>query len=87
MGIFSKLLETALFSHEYICNECGEQMEFEDENEDILVCPHCGNSMLLERYGFSSDEEYESLFESDEDDDDDDEGEYYEEEYNELDDD
>ena len=37
-------------------------MEFEDEWKDTLVCPHCGHSVDLDRYGFESDEEYESLY-------------------------
>ena len=63
MGIFSSMLKAALFSHEYICDECGERMEFEDENESILVCPNCGNSMELEHYGLT-DEEYNDLYPS-----------------------
>lgn len=37
-------------------------MEFEDEYEDILVCPACGHSVELEHYGFENDEEYEALY-------------------------
>lgn len=34
----------------YICPECGKEMEFEDEYEDILVCANCGHSMDLDEY-------------------------------------
>lgn len=37
-------------------------MEFEDEGEDILVCPHCGHSVELDYYGREGDEEYENLY-------------------------
>ena len=37
-------------------------MEFEDEGEDILVCPHCGHSVELDDYGREGDEEYENLY-------------------------
>ena len=37
-------------------------MEFEDEWEDTLVCPHCGHSIGLEEYGCEGDEKYENLY-------------------------
>lgn len=37
-------------------------MEFEDEWEDTLVCPHCGHSVDLEEYGCEGDEKYENLY-------------------------
>jgi hypothetical protein len=30
-------------------------MEFEDENEDILICPSCGHSVDLDDYGSEDD--------------------------------
>ena len=36
-------------------------MEFEDSNEDTLVCIHCGYSMDLDHYGYT-DEEYADLY-------------------------
>ena len=32
-------------------------MEFEDEWEDTLVCPHCGHSIDLDDYGREGNEE------------------------------
>lgn len=62
MGFFNEKLVKAMFSGEYTCNECGEKMEFEDEMEDILVCPHCGHSVDLDDYGCEDDEDYENLY-------------------------
>ena len=36
-------------------------MEFEDEWETVLVCPQCGESIELDRYGFT-DDEYAELY-------------------------
>lgn len=47
MSIFNEEQIKAMFSREYICHECGHLMEFEDEWEDTLVCPHCGHSIDL----------------------------------------
>lgn len=61
----------------YICDECGGKMEFEDENESILICTQCNRSMELEHYGLT-DEEYYDVYgdnrgwnDEDKDDDDD----------------
>lgn len=62
MGFFNKMQKLAMITGHYICSECGKSMEFEDEWKDTLVCPHCGHSVDLDRYGFESDEEYESLY-------------------------
>ena len=62
MGFYNDKLAEALFSHNYICHECGEQMEFEDEWEEVLVCPKCGHSVDLEEYGFEGTDEYEKLY-------------------------
>lgn len=62
MGFFNKKLVEGLLTGRYICSECGEEMEFEDEWRDTLVCPSCGHSVALEEYGFENDEEYESLY-------------------------
>lgn len=53
MSIFNEEQIKAMFSREYICHECGHLMEFEDEWEDTLVCPHCGRE---------DNEEYENLY-------------------------
>lgn len=96
MGFFNDTLVDALFTGNYVCRECGAQMEFEDEWEDILVCPSCGYSVELDRYGFDSDEEYDALYptkeelcgyEDEYDEDDEYNGEIYDEICGELDDD
>lgn len=79
-----------MISKRYICSQCGGPMEFESDNEDILVCPRCGHSIDSEFYG-QEEKTYEDLYplleeDDDEDEDEDDEysGELYEEVYNEL---
>ena len=62
MSIFNEKQTKAMLNNEYVCSQCGEKMEFEDEWEDILVCPHCGHSVDLDRYGCEDDEEYEKLY-------------------------
>lgn len=62
MSIFNEEQIKAMFSREYIGHECGHSMEFEDEWEDTLVCPHCGHSIDLDDYGCESDDEYENLY-------------------------
>lgn len=47
MSIFNEKQIKAMTSGRYICSECGSVMEFEDEWEDTLVCPHCGHSIDL----------------------------------------
>lgn len=61
MSFFNEKKIKAMLSREYICNECGELMEFEDEWEDTLVCLHCGHSVDLDEYG-CEEEEYENLY-------------------------
>ena len=62
MSIFNKNLIKAMMSGDYICSECGSEMEFEDEHEDILICAKCGHSVDLDDYGCEGDEEYENLY-------------------------
>lgn len=62
MSIFNEKLINSMKSGEYICHECGKLMEFEDEWEETLVCPHCGHSVDLEEYGCEGDEKYENLY-------------------------
>lgn len=62
MGFFNDILAEALLSGRYICSKCGANMEFEDEWEDILICPECGHSVELEEYGFENDEDYNALY-------------------------
>lgn len=100
MSIFNKKQNKALLSKKYICNECGELMEFEDEWEDILICPKCGHTIETDDYGFEDgdDEDYEEYYptkeevlgivsEDDEIDEDNPYGETYDEVCGELDDD
>lgn len=61
-NFFNAAKVAALMSGTYICHECGGTMEFEDENEDSLVCPSCGHSVDLDMYGFEGDEAYEKLY-------------------------
>lgn len=65
MSIFNDKLAEALFTHNYICSECGAKMHFEDEMEDILVCDKCGHSVELDDYGSEDEESYEELYEDD----------------------
>lgn len=67
MSFFNDALVEGLLTGQYICGECGALMEFEDEYEDILICPECGHSVDLDHYGFENDEEYEALYPSKED--------------------
>lgn len=62
MSIFNEKQIEAMFSREYTCSECGRLMEFEDEWEDTLVCPHCGHSVDLDDYGCENDERHENLY-------------------------
>lgn len=62
MGFLNDASMEALLSGRYICSECGAKMEFEDEWEDILVCPECGHSVDSEHYGFENDEDYDALY-------------------------
>lgn len=62
MGFFNDKVIEALRSGRYICSKCGADMKFEDEWEDVLICPVCGHSIDYERYGFEDDEAYEALY-------------------------
>lgn len=90
MSTFNDRQIEAMFGGDYICDQCGGKMEFEDEWEDTLVCPACGYSTDVDHYGYS-DEEYEALFPTKEEvlsysDEEDEEygGETYDEVYDEL---
>jgi DNA-directed RNA polymerase subunit M/transcription elongation factor TFIIS len=61
MDIFNEKRIEAMFSGKYECPVCGSLMEFEDEWETVLVCPQCGESIELDRYGFT-DDEYDELY-------------------------
>ena len=56
MSVFSDKLLEGLFGGNYICDECGSKMEFEDSMEDTLVCPKCGYSTDLDEYGRDEDD-------------------------------
>lgn len=62
MSIFNEKQKEAMSGRGYTCPECGRLMEFEDEWEDVLVCPNCGHSVDIDRYGCENEEEYENLY-------------------------
>lgn len=62
MGFYNDAKVLAFKTGVYICHECGKRMEWEDANEDILVCPACSHSVDLDNYGFEGDENYENLY-------------------------
>ena len=66
-SFFTEKRLRAMFGGGYICDECGATMEWENENEDSLVCLKCGFSIDPDRYGFDSDEEYEAMFPTEDD--------------------
>ena len=93
MSFFNEKRIKTMSSGNYICSQCGANMEFEDEWEDTLVCPKCGHDIDVDRYGCERDEEYEALYPTkeevvgyDEEEDDDECGETYDEVCGELDD-
>mgnify|MGYP002523194340 CR=1 FL=1 len=57
---FNKAMIKALETGEYICQECGATMVFEDDQEYTLVCLECGWSTDLDHYGYT-DEEYADM--------------------------
>ena len=61
MGFFNDDKVNALKTGDYICKVCGARMEFEDEWEDVLICPECGFDISLDQYGFDK-EEYDELY-------------------------
>lgn len=60
--VMNRALEHGLLTGNYFCSECASLMKFEDENEDILVCPNCGHSVDLEDYGFEDSEAYGEVY-------------------------
>jgi len=87
MSFLNDAQKDALLTGRYVCSECGALMEFEDENEDILICLNCGHSVDLDHYGMTENE-YDALYQTEEevceDDEDEHHGESYEEVYGEL---
>lgn len=59
---FNEKRVEAMKTGRYICDVCRGLMVFEDKAETILVCPKCGRSMPIERYGFASDEEFRAMY-------------------------
>ena len=62
MSMFNEKWIEAMLTGNYICSKCGAKMEFEDEWEEVLICPNCGYDMDADKYGFESDEEYEAFY-------------------------
>jgi len=56
MSFFNDAQIRGMKTGEYLCEECGSVMSFEDKWEEILVCPKCGYSVALDRYGFTEEE-------------------------------
>lgn len=63
MSFLNDAQKEALLTGKYYCKVCGGLMEWEDEWEEILVCPACGNSIDSDHYGMT-DKEYEALYPS-----------------------
>ena len=62
-SFFNKKLIEGLTTGRYYCPKCGSLMKFENEEwQDTLVCPNCGEDVDLDEYGFDSEEEYEALY-------------------------
>lgn len=66
MRFFNKKAIEALLKRKYICSECGAEMEFEDEWEEVLICHKCGHLIDSEMYGFENDEDYDALYPTEE---------------------
>jgi DNA-directed RNA polymerase subunit RPC12/RpoP len=62
MSFFNEEQIKAMETGRYICSKCGAVMEFEDEWEDILICPECNHDVAVERYGCEDDEDYDALY-------------------------
>lgn len=92
MSFFNPIQIFGMLTGKHYCPECNSLMEWEDENEDILVCPNCGHSVDSDHYGFKNDSEYDALYPTkeevcgtdDDDEEDDYNGETYDEVYGEL---
>jgi len=54
MSIFGKKKKGG--TGDYPCPKCGQDMEFEDERREILICTHCGFDCWLDNYGLTEDE-------------------------------
>lgn len=65
MSFFNDEQRRAILTGNYWCPECFERMEWENDNEDVLICPNCGLVMDSERYGMT-DEEYDDLYPTEE---------------------
>ena len=87
---FRKLFAAA--TGEHLCAKCGALMEYEDDSEDVLVCPKCGHSVFTSKFAEDDEEDsYESVYNQPYDGefdgpytrDEDDYGEYYDPEYDE----
>jgi Zn ribbon nucleic-acid-binding protein len=61
MGFFNGKHFLAMLTGEYPCPECGTNMFWEDDSEEVLICPSCGHEETSDHYGFT-DEEYDNLY-------------------------
>lgn len=64
-SFFNDEQKRAILTGNYYCPECNERMEWESENEDILICPKCGYSIDSELYGREN-ETYDDLYPTEE---------------------
>lgn len=46
---------------EFTCPECGGEMEFEDDMEDVLICKSCRFDMPYEKYGFEDEDVWDAV--------------------------
>lgn len=66
MSIFSEAWKDAFDTGVWKCLKCGAEMEEEGTFDGELICPNCGWSTDVEKYGWD-DDEYEELFPDEED--------------------
>ena len=46
---------------DFTCPECGGEMEFEDQYEDVLICKSCRYDMPYEKYGYHDEEVWDAI--------------------------
>ena len=66
MSFFNDAQNEAFRTGEYICSECGVVMAFEDDMEEVLICPACNHSVDSDHYGFANEEEYNAQYPTEE---------------------
>lgn len=87
MSFFNDAQIKGMNTNHYPCPKCGAAMEWEDEYEEVHICPVCGYEVDSDHYEFREDKEYDSLYPTKEEVcgyDDDIEDDYNEESYDEV---